>query len=112
MILFADGRAFTIAGEVLSDGTTIIPFSAITIGAKETAFPLPLAGVIPPVMFVTLDIIGEGSHLTALSILDYNKLAIAQSTRNIAAAQTPLTFLQRTATTIARRCGSCGGGRT
>ena len=114
MILFADGRQFQIAGTVISDGATVIPFSAITIGAKPINFPLSTAGITPPILYVELIIIDEGTVLTAMSIMDYNKLAIAESQRNQPSAviqqqqQASIPIFQRAAQAVARRCGSCG----
>lgn len=112
MILFADGRRFNIAGTVISDGETVIPFSAITLGAKPNNFPLPLTGITPPILYVELDIIDEGTVLTAMALNDYNQLAIAESQRNQPSAavrqQAAIPFLQRAAQSVARRCGSCG----
>ena len=112
MILFADGRQFEIAGTVISDGTTTIPFSAISLGAKPNDFPLPTNGITPPILYVELTIIDFGAVLTALSLMDYNKLAIAESQRNQPAAvmrqQAAMPMLQRAAQAVARRCGSCG----
>jgi hypothetical protein len=112
MILFADGREFQIAGTVISDGTTVIPFSAITIGAKPNNFPLPTAGIVPPILYVELGIVDLGTVLTAMSLLDYNQLAIAESKRNqpsaITQQQTFTPLLQRAAQAITRRCGVCG----
>jgi len=112
MILFSDGRQFQIAGTVLSDGITTIPFSAVSLGAKPTNFPLPTTGIVPPILYVELDIVGEGVVLTAMSLMDYNQLAIAESQRNqptaLARQQAFTPLMQRAAQSIARRCGSCG----
>jgi hypothetical protein len=104
MILFADGRQFQIAGTVLSDGSTIIPFSAISLGGRPTDFPIRVAGVLPPIMYVELVIVGDGTFLAAMSTADYNILALAQQRPVVQ----PQSFLQQAARVIGARCGACG----
>lgn len=107
-MLFADGRTFQIAGTVLSDGTTIIPFAAITLLDRPNEFPIPPTGVVPPIIFVNVEMIDHGTILVAMSISEYNKLAIAQTHRDTPSHNAQPSILQRAATGIARRCGACG----
>jgi hypothetical protein len=108
MILFEDGRRFTIAGTVLSDGTTIIPFSAITVGEKPNSFPIPVVDVVPPIIYVELIIVGDGTILAAMSVMEYNKIALAQAQRSAPIPSQPLGLINRAANFVARTCGSCG----
>lgn len=111
MILFEDGRQFIVAGTVISDGVTTIPFSAISLGAKPNNFPLPTTGITPPILYVVLTIIDEGMVLSAMSLMDYNQLAIAESQRNQPSAierQQAFTPMQRAAQAVRRACGACG----
>ena len=107
MILFDDGRRFQIAGTVLSDGTTTIPFSAVSLGAKPGSFPLDTTGVNTPIIYVQLNFVDGASVVAAMSMPEYNQMALAEARRVAPKRQTP-TLLQRAATTVARRCGSCG----
>ena len=107
MILFADGRQFQIAGSVLSDGTTIIPFSAIKILSRPSSFPLPTTGIAPPIMYLEMEIIDLGVVLAAMTTMDYNKLALYEAQRAAPARRT-IPLLQQAARGIARRCGACG----
>ena len=108
MILFADGRRFQIAGTILvgEDGTKI-PFSAVTLGSRPSSFPIATEGVTPPILYINLQIIDEGEILAAMSMHEYNTLALARATNKPTAAP-----LVRLATAVAgqirKGCGSCG----
>lgn len=109
MILFSDGRQFTIAGTVLARGETLIPISAVTIGDRPSTFPISTEGVTPPIIYVVLQIVGDGDFLAAMSMGEYNMLALAQSQRSI---KQPLpsaqSFMQRAASAVRRGCSACG----
>ena len=109
MILFADGRRFQIAGTVLSNGTDIIPFSAIQLGIKPSTFPLATGEVTPPILYVELHIVGEEAVVAAMSVMEYNQLAVSEAAR--INAQTAPSLLNRVAAQITRTtgCRSCGG---
>lgn len=113
-MLFADGRTFQIAGTVLSDGTNVIPFSAITLGAKPSSFPIATTGVGLPMIYVELAIVGEpsipsGTITAAMSMNEYNTLAIAQSQREQPqAAPIQQSLFQKMSNVVGRRCGACG----
>ncbi len=105
MIRFDDGRQFTIAGTVLANGAETIPFSAISLGPKLASFAGSLADINPPIMFVTL-IIDGASIPAAMSIMDYNKIALAETQRANPRRTSPI--MQRVVSSITRRCGACG----
>ena len=113
-MLFADGRTFQIAGTVLSNGTDIIPFSAITLGTKPNTFPIATTGVGLPMIYVDLAIVGEpsipsGTITAAMSMNEYNTLAIAQSQREQPQpAPIQQSVFQQMSNAIGRRCGPCG----
>lgn len=108
MILFDDGRRFQIAGTVLSDGTTTIPFSAVSLGAKPGSFPLDTTGVSTPIIYVHLNFVDGASVVAAMSMPEYNKLALAEAQRAATPQRRMPALAQRVAAGIARRCGSCG----
>lgn len=108
MILFEDGRSFQIAGTTLSDGTTIIPFSAIRLGDRPDSFPIEVTGVTPPILYVRLTIDNAPPILAAMSTMEYNQLAIAEAHRlNKTQQRGPL---QRLAGAVVARtgCRACG----
>lgn len=108
MILLADGRQFQIAGTVLSDGTTIIPMAAITLGQRPAEFPLPTTGVTPPILYIELIIDDAPPIVAAMSVSEYNQFAIAEAVR-INNAQ-PRSVLHTLASGVARTvgCRACG----
>lgn len=105
MIRFDDGRQFTVAGTVLANGAETIPFSAISLGPKLSSFSGALDDIAPPIMFVTLVIDGADTP-AAMSVMDYNKIALAETQRANPRRTSPI--LQRVASSITRRCGACG----
>jgi hypothetical protein len=109
MLIFEDGRIFQIAGTVLSDGaSTIIPLSAVSIASRPSSFAGSTAGIIPPIIYVELAIVGEANAVAAMSMNDYNTIAIAQQQRETVAAPVAPSFLQGVAQGIVRRCAACG----
>lgn len=112
MILFADGREFRIAGVVISDGITPINFADITIKDRPSSFPLSVAGIEPPIVYVNLVIAGVGEVLTAMSSNEYNTLAIAEANRQPKGNQpiqpAPQSRLNQVGNAVKRLCGSCG----
>lgn len=108
MILFADNRRFTIAGAHLVRAGETISLNTITTGSRPSEFPLATTGVTPPIIYVNLAIEEQGTILAAMSLKEFNTIALAQSKATLVKVPMPMPFAQRAIQRLGRVCGGCG----
>lgn len=109
VIRFQDGREAKIIGGQLVFGVGDgIALSEAIVRSLPSAFPVDISDIAPPVMFAALTIAGESANV-ALTLKDYQLLAVAGLKARPAPVSQATRMLQTARTTIQHRFGGCCG---